>query len=553
MLVDVLRECLTLETTAAPYFALSYVWGNAVTTTTTTTNLPALMQPGSLGQNSALPKTVADAISLTRKLGMRHLWVDCLCIVQDSPDKHRNIANMAVIYAQAELTIIAVSGRDADAGLPGVRPGTRRRRTMTRVQGDYTFALALPDDKSGLLDSTAYVTRGWTFQEMLLSKKLLFVTAHQVVFHCETSCRSESLPNEKPHASGHSENGIINLGHKDSLCDKSDKILESYNTIVSDYSKRRLSYQSDIENAFAGLACALEEWCEGSPVLHGMMSNTLGLSMMWYFPYSWYAPLERNSGRTSEPRREGFPSWSWVGWDRQIANFKSKIRSDFYLESLLSEVKIQSYSRGITSCQTLTVVDKSVKVRNCAELGQQVHITLEPAQLASSLPTSTLSFEAERTEWSNFTIDADLNLHFLKNAFVFSLPGEPEACGLLSIPLDGTIIEEVRNQTSPAVSGVWSLVRLYTLRLNPEDEEYDDIRQLRDEIEDREAINKLVERLPYPSHYCPSNLTLVFILLVRRHGQYWERVGSVMMYDDAWPSTSDQAKVRAYQERIVLV
>lgn len=313
ILVDVIRDCITVKTTASRYFALSYVWGGAVTTTTTTRNFLAFQQPGSLKRNLVLPKTVSDAMLLTRKMGMRYLWVDCLSIIQDSLEKHQDIADMDVIFSQAELTVVATGIEHANSGLPGVRQGTRRRRITSKMQGGHILTLKLPLSKYTLLFGTTYNSRGWTFQELLVSKRVLFVTEHQVVFHCGTSRCSESLPEEEPHHNGELGFGPIELRSKDSLARSSYVILQSYTAMVGDYSRRRLSFQSDIENAFSGLASILEQWCEGYPVIHGMMSSFFGYSMFWTFRndqdyFSSYSKAEIGK------RREGFPSWSWMGW-----------------------------------------------------------------------------------------------------------------------------------------------------------------------------------------------------------------------------------------------
>ena len=172
VLVDVIEACIATKTTASRYFALSYVWGNAVTTTTTTKNFASFQKPGSLEKLLTLPRTVSDAMVLTRKMGVRYLWVDCLSIVQDSPGKHHDIANMDVIFAQAELTIVAAHGIDANSGLSGVQEGKRRHRVMSKTLGSYTLTLKLPRSQSDILINTTHNSRGWTLQEVLFSKKI---------------------------------------------------------------------------------------------------------------------------------------------------------------------------------------------------------------------------------------------------------------------------------------------------------------------------------------------------------------------------------------------
>lgn len=64
-----------------------------------------------------LPKTFQEAIALTRKLGVRYLWIDSLCIIQD--DHHGwevESAKMATIYSLSYLTIAATHAADSQQG-----------------------------------------------------------------------------------------------------------------------------------------------------------------------------------------------------------------------------------------------------------------------------------------------------------------------------------------------------------------------------------------------------------------------------------------------------
>jgi hypothetical protein len=104
--------------------ALSYVWGKRRVFTTTQGNIKQSMRHGGLRRNlSVLPRTIRDSIELVRNLGERYLWVDALCIIQDSARSWTlNSRIMDLVYGNAYLTICAADGNDANAGLQGLNP-----------------------------------------------------------------------------------------------------------------------------------------------------------------------------------------------------------------------------------------------------------------------------------------------------------------------------------------------------------------------------------------------------------------------------------------------
>jgi len=106
----------------ARYVALSYLWGkNFNQLFTTTKNLPTLSKPGAL-EKEKLPRTIKDTIQLTRMLGERYLWTDSLALLHDVGFQYHD----DWVYARAALTVVAGSGKDANAGLPGVRKESRK-------------------------------------------------------------------------------------------------------------------------------------------------------------------------------------------------------------------------------------------------------------------------------------------------------------------------------------------------------------------------------------------------------------------------------------------
>jgi hypothetical protein len=116
----------------ARYLALSYCWGNSMPehTKTTSRNIRARMRgfPASI-----LPKTIMDAIEVTRNLRLRYIWIDTLCILQDSKiDWETESATMNQVYSHAYCTLAASSATDTEAGFPFQqhRPGLRENKMI---------------------------------------------------------------------------------------------------------------------------------------------------------------------------------------------------------------------------------------------------------------------------------------------------------------------------------------------------------------------------------------------------------------------------------------
>jgi hypothetical protein len=129
-LIDVLAECLVPTQRSDQYMALGYVWGDVVSSETTIHNLDSMQQEGALAptSNIVIPRTIRHTMGLVRLMVHRYLWVDRFCICQDDAEsKHIQINQMADIYENATLTVIAANGWDADHGLRGIKGVTEPR------------------------------------------------------------------------------------------------------------------------------------------------------------------------------------------------------------------------------------------------------------------------------------------------------------------------------------------------------------------------------------------------------------------------------------------
>jgi hypothetical protein len=407
ILIDVVRLYLVESTSNEKYFALSYVWGTVDMLLTLTENFEARKDPGGLA-GLPFPKTMFDAIQLVRSLGETYLWIDALCIVQDDKiQKARDIANMNVVYSKAFATIVAIHGTSADAGLPGVRPKTREPQKVETLiikagsedldydpdsSDDNNVAInlvATPPELHLALESSLWDSRGWTFQERLLSRRCIYFSQNYLYFQCGERSRvlSECGINEQISDDDDDDDeyegqrkALIVTALDNPLYDLAPSLVDlpaeskraetfrAYSKLVEKYTRRRLTYDSDIINAFLGTFKALETF-QGQ-VLCGLPLPSLDLALLWTpcgrVPRRGHS-LYVGAGALALPgpaRQEGrqrlgqalvtnqgtildvygpsavqtfdksvdrqFPSWSWVGW-------KGWVEYRFFADALAKE------------------------------------------------------------------------------------------------------------------------------------------------------------------------------------------------------------------------
>ncbi|KAJ2898035.1 HET-domain-containing protein [Zalerion maritima] len=357
-------DCKTRELVPAPpnsrYITLSYVWGKPSSGGDGVT--PQQPSSPSTLANMELPPTIEDAIQLTGMLGYQYLWVDKYCIDQgNAQEKHQQICNMDLIYKESEITIVAAEGEDQNAGLPGVTTERDRGRCARVAVSDldvsftHTVVETHPQtDARKTIQKSKWMTRGWTFQEAVLSRRALCFTAKGVYFECKRANFFEGLrtpdyftqaiPGEVKGARGEVvvgdsqyrprtrierllwgkprakifpclEPGLF-AGISYSMPGWESPTTLGYHIywkLAVDYSKRSLTFESDALLAFAGIIRDLAnqnlKHVAGLPYVDSggsLLTGSFLHSLCWL---SW----PPNSAFSAK-RREGFPTWTWAGW-----------------------------------------------------------------------------------------------------------------------------------------------------------------------------------------------------------------------------------------------
>lgn len=238
---------------------------------------------------------------VTTVLGFAYRWIDRYCIPQDEPkEKNRQIQNKDLIYTQAEITITAACSDDATIGLAGV--SSNRGLPQTYAQIDMNVFATLDDRFSRQILNSKWNSRGWTYQEALLSRRKLIFSNSLVYFQCRRGSFIESLDSPPEWNSDIFRHPLF------SGCPATGRTSEIWD-LIGDYTQRQLSYESDTLNAIQG-------------IVHRFSTEFPS------FEHAWGVPLVPTNRTNSDlfveglcwcpgtvgARRKDFPSWSWTGW-----------------------------------------------------------------------------------------------------------------------------------------------------------------------------------------------------------------------------------------------
>jgi hypothetical protein len=180
-----------------PYAALSYCWGpdrDLILTHESEGNLRAGIDV------TKLPGTLRDAVIVTRRIGLRYLWIDALCIFQDQDrpeskaDWAREAGRMRDVYRGAVVTIESASASRGNEGFLKPRASSRPYCALQwgREVDTSVYLRSMLDITDSQLIGTTVYTRGWTLQERLLAPRTLSFGMQQCSFECAHSFKDEA-------------------------------------------------------------------------------------------------------------------------------------------------------------------------------------------------------------------------------------------------------------------------------------------------------------------------------------------------------------------------
>lgn len=174
------------------WVALSYCWGPAATKFTLRSDTFQDFRVGIALDK--WPATLRDAIQVTQDLNLQYLWIDALCILQDStPDWRAEAARMQDVYSGAAITILACESPSTTAGIYSPRPPIALEPCQISLRNGEDIWLRPSFRNAVDMSSTNPLQkRIWTLQEGLLAPRSLSFRKDQMVWECSRGRFTES-------------------------------------------------------------------------------------------------------------------------------------------------------------------------------------------------------------------------------------------------------------------------------------------------------------------------------------------------------------------------
>ncbi|MCJ1377964.1 hypothetical protein MMC17_001060 [Xylographa soralifera] len=353
----------TTEGVSGEYLTLSHRWtSNMVMTTRQCLEAHQIKLP-----LEKFSQWFRDAIEITRQLGFRFIWIDALCIIQDSPfDLQNECSHMKDIYRQCSVMLAADCVENSKDSLYPIRPEYRATSLPFReANGQQASHWILSNRELSSFDSDVNLgvlsSRGWTLQERILAPRIFHFGKAQVHWECPNSIWWERTDFKyafyTPFGLDEARNAMIGINRKNLQTIFPRKTAETaegctrftiWYDLVSGYSCRQLTLPEDRLTAISGLADLFAQILQDQHIW-GLWRRDMPAGLLWTVQV------------TGIPRRLAAPSWSWVSitgeltfhiprtmWGRPIRGLLRTACEEFVLEDSANHQHI--YSNGKLSC-----------------------------------------------------------------------------------------------------------------------------------------------------------------------------------------------------------
>jgi hypothetical protein len=345
-----------------PYLALSHCWGGAKVTKLEMKTLDSFQRDIPLG---SLPQNFTDSALITARLGFTYLWIDSLCIIQDSKaDCAREIPTMGGVYGRAVLTIAALGAENSGGGCFVTRnplalvPALLRDGDKDTRDQVWAWNQRLRDPNAeGRLRPPLH-RRAWVVQERALAPRTLYFGSDIVYWECVEDAASEASPGisrertrfwEPDSSTAHSvglKTALHIIRHKAARGGGWEDWQGFWWKLVREYTASKLSFNRDKWAAISALAMQVEK-DTGSRLYHGLWECNIFDEILWKC---------LQPGQRIDPADLDAPSWSWLSVVGAVHEQRFNYSHDFKKEAMVEKpVSARTSADGLGRSDKLLV------------------------------------------------------------------------------------------------------------------------------------------------------------------------------------------------------
>jgi hypothetical protein len=325
----------------AGYVSLSYCWGGSQRHQTERNRIEEYMHALPVER---LPKSLQDAIFLTRTLGIQYIWIDSLCIIQDcDEDKDREMTKMANIYKNAIFTISAARAKSCNDGFLGVQERRAEllhdsiKLPMNCLNGAIGSVLLYSYRAQFPRNDTPTDKRAWTYQEQILSRRVVTFFNDAIEWSCTSSQMSDDgldrieLGATDPALSNLSIpifGRLGHVGHFSFLCSRpgdTTNLPGWWWRAVYEYTLGSLSDLDDRLPAIGGIASEFRD-LTGDVYVAGLWMSHLTQDLQWAVYGQGGKPSDDTGNRDV---KYDAPTWTWASvYECRIDSFSKQYNLD---------------------------------------------------------------------------------------------------------------------------------------------------------------------------------------------------------------------------------
>lgn len=293
-----------VSTSDRNYTTLSHCWGVQLPIRTTRSNLHLYSQAI---PPESIPRTFREAFAVTQALGIQYIWIDALCIIQDSPEEwEKEVSIMKDVYSRSRLNIAAADSANSNEGcFADVKINEEHDWTQFSLYDSnnvlkLTIKVQIGDSRR-ITEHSILGSRGWVLQEQLLSPRMVSCMGSELHWQCAHAYRTESG---------------VEFNHDSAVCgtphlrnDLSISHERVWRIWMENFSQRKFTFWNDRLPALAGITEYYESTTKDAPLL-GLWKTTILQDLLW---------IRLSDSWASVPCKETFlPSWSWLSCPARI-------------------------------------------------------------------------------------------------------------------------------------------------------------------------------------------------------------------------------------------